>query len=471
MKVTFIYPSLADSSFRTPSKDILMRYIHHGICYLSACAKREGFETELLDLRTFSGWEEFELAVRKKTPIIAAVTLMSPDYSYAMKCVDIIKRAGRDSTVIVGGIHPTIRPDEMAANADIDYIVKGEAELSFVDLLKNIRDGNPSERVIEGKRADINNLPFIDRYLFDCLEYPFDSFLKLPFFTIMAGRGCSYNCKFCAPASKMVHGKGSRRRTVDSVIEELKLLRDKYDMGSFMFHDDCFTEDKGWVLEFCRRYRDAGFAQDFICQTRADIICRNPDMIKALAGCGLKMVMIGFESGNDRVLKFIGKGVTLKQNLKAAGICKSNGIRVWALHMYGLPTETNDEARDTVKMIKRIRPYRASAAFFTPHPGSYLYDYCRTNSLSLIEDHDDFVAVPEEDKPKIKGIDYDFMRKAAVESKAMPLESRITMKLDRMFRQRINRRFLRLYRAMEKENPLMHKLDILGLIKDKYSNA
>jgi len=471
MKVTFVYPSIADCGFKSPYKDILMRYIHHGICYLSACAKKEGFETALLDLRQFSGWEEFEGAVRKSPPLIAAVTLMSPDYSYAMKCVDIVKRAGKNSTVIVGGIHPTIRSEEMAANPGIDYIVKGEGEVSFIELLKNIRDGRPSERIIEGRKAEINDLPFIDRYLFDCLEYPFDSFLKLPFFTIMAGRGCSYNCKFCAPASKLVHGKGSRRRSVTSVIEELKLLRDKYGMGSFMFHDDCFTEDKEWVLEFCGRYRDEDFKQDFICQTRADIICKNPDMIKKLAKSGLRMAMVGFESGNDRVLKFIGKAVTLKQNLTAARICKANGIRIWALHMYGLPTETNDEARDTVRMIKRIRPYRASAAFFTPHPGSYLYDYCKANSLSLIDDHDDFVAVPEEDKPKIKGIDYDFMRKAAVESKALPLESRITMKLDRMFRQRANRKYLRLFRALEKENPLMHKLDILNLIKDKYSNA
>jgi radical SAM superfamily enzyme YgiQ (UPF0313 family) len=232
-----------------------------------------------------------------------------------------------------------------------------------------------------------------------------------------------------------------------------------------MFHDDCFTEDKGWVMEFCGRYRLEGFRQDFICQTRADIICKNPDMIKTLAKAGLRMAMVGFESGNDRVLKFIAKGVTSKQNLRAAGICKANGIRVWALHMYGLPTETNDEALDTVKMIKRIRPYRASAAFFTPHPGSYLYDYCRANSLSLIGDHDDFVAVPEEDKPKIRGVDYVFMRKAAVESKALPIESRITMKLDRMFRQRANRAFLRLFRALEKENPHMRKPDILSLIK------
>lgn len=471
MKVTFIYPSIADSGFKTPSKDTLIRYIHHGVCYLSACAKSAGFETSLIDLRTLTGWDEFSAVIKSDPPRIAAVTIMSPDYSDAMKCIEIVKKISGDSKVIVGGIHPTIRPDEMAANPGIDHIVKGEGEISFIELLKNIRAGKAAPRVIEGLKADIENLPFIDRYLFDCLEYPFDSFLPLPFFTIMAGRGCSYNCKFCAPASKMVHGKGSRRRSVPSVIDEMKMLRGKYGMKSFMFHDDCFTEDKSWVSEFCVRYKEGGFKQPFICQTRSDIICKNPDMIKKLAGIGLKMALIGFESGNDRVLKFIGKAATLKQNLTAAKICKRNGIRVWALHMYGLPTETNKEAMDTVKMIRKIKPYRASAAFFTPHPGSYLYDYCKTNNLSLIDDHDDFVAVPEQDKPKIKGVDYDFLRNAAAESKALPLESRITMKIDRMFRQRKNRRFLRLFREIEAKNPKMHKLDILSLIKTNHPDA
>lgn len=118
--------------------------------------------------------------------------------------------------------------------------------------------------------------------------------------------------------------------------------------------------------------------------------------------------------------------------------------------------------------MRKIRPYRSSAAFFTPHPGSYLYDYCKTNGLSLIDDHDDFVAVPEEDKPKIKGIDYCFMRGAAVESKKLSFKSRLLMRIDKAFGCRKNRRFLRLFRRLEKESPEMHKLDILSMIKSKH---
>lgn len=471
MKITFIYPNLAESGFNIGSCDTLLRYIHHGLAYLSSCALQAGFKTELIELKTLSGWDEFTGRIKNSPVEVAAITIMSPDYNYAMKCIDIIKSVNSSTKVIVGGIHPTIMPEELAANQNIDYVVTGEGELTFVKLLNKIRGGEVPEKILAGEKPDVDKMPFIDRYLFNCLEYPFDFFLPLPFFTVMAGRGCSYNCKFCAPASKMVHGKGARRRKVEDVIEELKLLEEKYGMKSFMFHDDCFTEDKKWVLEFCTAYKNKAFKQNFICQTRADIICKHPDMIKILAKTGLKMALIGFESGNDRVLKFIGKAVTLEQNLLAAKICKRNGIRVWALHMYGLPTETNEEALDTVKMIRSMRPYRSSAAFFTPHPGSYLYQYCKENNLSLVSDHDDFVRIPEEDKPKIKGIDYDFMRKSAIESKRLPVESRILMRFDRIFRNKRNRRFLRLFRQMEKDNPAMHKLDILAKIKKEYPDA
>jgi len=464
MKVTFIYPSLSGCGFSASSDGLLLRPIHQGLCYLSSCIKKAGHETELIELKLLKGWDDFEDRVKRSDIQIAAITIMSPDYPDVVRCVDIIKRINPKTKIVVGGIHPTVMTKEVEANDKIDYIVRGEGESSFVELLDKLASGEAGGRVIEGRGAIVDELPFVDRYLFDCLESPWDFFMPLPYFTIMAGRGCSYNCKFCAPASKMVHGKGSRRRSVKSVIDELKILRDEFGMKSFMFSDDCFTENKTWVFEFCEAYEDLGFDHPFICQTRADIICKNPEMFKKLSGIGLRMALIGFESGNDRILKFIGKGVTAKQNLEAAKICRACGIRIFASYILGLPTETNEEARDTVNMIKKIRPYRAGANFFTPLPGSYLYDYCKEHDLSLIDDHDCLRRVASEDRPKIRGIDHEFIINAVKESQEMPWEVRLLMKTDRIFPNRRNRKFLRSFREMVKGNPGKHKLDILKLM-------
>ena len=188
---------------------------------------------------------------------------------------------------------------------------------------------------------------------------------------------------------------------------ELRYLRDKYQFNSFMFHDDCLTEDRDWVLEFCRAYAEEGFTQPFFCQSRADIIVKNKDMVAEMARVGLKGFFIGFESGSDRVLRFIRKGTKRRQNIAAARICREYDITIWANYMLGIPTETKEEVMETISMLREIDPDYYSPAFYTPHPGSDLYDYCIANDLSLIVDHDSYRRNPDE--AKIKGVDYEWL--------------------------------------------------------------
>ncbi|ODS32789.1 MAG: Radical SAM domain protein [Candidatus Scalindua rubra] len=193
---------------------------------------------------------------------------------------------------------------------------------------------------------------------------------------MMASRGCVYKCTFCSPHTTLVFGKGVRYRTVGSVIDELKVLRDKYNFRSLKFYDYTFTANAKWVREFCDEYMKNGFTQPFICQSRADLICIREDCVKQLSETGLKLMLVGFESGNQRVLDFLKKGTKVEHNLKAAEICKKYGILIGASFMLGIPTETREEALQTVKLAKQMRADFASVSFFTPIPGSSLYDYC-----------------------------------------------------------------------------------------------
>ncbi len=213
-----------------------------------------------------------------------------------------------------------------------------------------------------------------------------------------------------------------RRRSVDNVIQELGQLRVRYDFASFMFHDDCLTEDRQWVLEFCRRYKAEGFRQPFFCQSRADIITLHEDVVAAMASAGLRGYFIGFESGNQRILNFLRKGTTVQRNLDAARVCRKYGLAIWANYMLGMPTETKEEVMDTVEMIRELDPDYYSPAFFTPHPGTDLYDYCVEHDLSLITDYDSYRRNPTE--PKIKGADYEFLAWARDHSQERKLKNR-----------------------------------------------
>jgi len=426
VKVTLVYPGIAGYGFGSLGKGMDAGWVSHGLAHLSSAAKAQGFEVDLIDLRALHGWDEFREEVARRAPRVVGITMMSVDYNPAMESVRLIKEVDPRIVVVVGGPHPTLALDEVAANPAIDYIVTHEGEITFPKLLRAIEEGNPpQERVLVGEAPDLDTLPYPDRELFlqewrkygytlDSPEVPFVEELPPPFLTIIAGRGCKYNCNFCQPAERKIFGRKVRRRSVPNIIGELKELRERYHFASFMFHDDTLTEDRKWVEEFCDAYQAEGFTQPFFCQSRADIIVRHEDLVRRMVEAGLRGYFIGFESGNDRVLRFLRKGTTREMNLQAARICKKYGVKIWANYMLGIPTETKEEVLDTISMLKEIDPDYYSPAFYTPHPGSDLYDYCLEHGLSLITSHDQYRRNPTE--TKIKGQDYEFLKWALQES-------------------------------------------------------
>lgn len=443
MRVLLIYAGIAESGFNVSKNRLRLVWINHGLASLASSAKKCGHEVTLIDMRQIRSWDDFRSEVLRISPEVAGVTMMSVDYTPAMEAIRLIKEIDRNIKTVIGGPHPTLSPEEVADNRDIDYIIQGEGEITFNDLLDKIDKGISYPRISKGEMPDLDSLPFADRDIFQAQEMPIDHFLRIPFVTIIAGRGCLYNCSFCQPAERIIFGPRVRRRSVDNVISELVALRKKIRFQSLMIHDDCLTEDREWVLEFCDKYKRNNFRQPFVCQSRADIICKNTDMVKRMSKAGLVMFLIGFESGNQRVLNFLRKGVTVEENYKANDICKRYGVRVWANYMCGIPTETEEEALDTLRMIKKIKPYRASPAVFTPHPGSDLYRFCVEKDLMLIKDHKDYAR--SSDAPKIKGIDYAFVRTVLEKSREVPLSVKVRRKIDHILERKVKKHILKFF--------------------------
>ena len=434
MKTSLVYPGVAGRGFRSLKQGMDAGWISHGLASLSAAAKAEDFQVDLIDLRALSGWDHFRELLAERDPDVVGVTMMSVDYNPGSRAVAIAKEVNPGIVTVLGGPHVTIALEDALRIPHVDYLVTQEGEVTFPRLLGAIARGEPPpHRVLRGETPDLEAIPYADRDLFldewrkwgydlDSPEVPFVVELPAPFATVIAGRGCLYHCAFCKPGEDYLFGKRTRRRSVANVVGELRMLADRYGIASFMFHDDCLTEDREWVMGFTDAYRGEGLTMPFFCQTRADIIVRHEDMVERMARAGLRGYFIGFESGSNRVLNFIRKGTTSEQNVEAARICRKYGIAVWGNYMMGLPTETKDEVMETVRMVKKIDPDYYSPAFFTPHPGTDLYDYVVEHGLSRITDYDSYRRNPTE--PKIAGQDYEFLKWAMAESqRRKPLNS------------------------------------------------
>ncbi|OGU16578.1 MAG: hypothetical protein A2076_02565 [Geobacteraceae bacterium GWC2_53_11] len=412
MNILLIYPGLIEGF---NSYDRGCNWINHGVGIISTVLKNEGHFITYMDLRKLHNWNEVTSEIRRIEFEMALISVATVDFEPAQKLAEIIKSKNIHIKIMVGGPHPTLMTHQTAEVKSFDYIFTHEAEKTLPSLLHNLHD---IPRIIKGEMPpDLDKLPFVDRALTPTGETPFFAGLAQPYFSITASRGCMYKCSFCQPAERSIFGNIVRKRSVDNILDEIEYLAKNHGMQSFMIHDDCFTQYYSWIEEFCAKKIERGFEQKFVCQSRADIICKRPDLMQKLVDSGLDWVLIGFESGSDRVLDFIKKGTSVEQNLQAARICKELGIKIFANYMFGLPTESRGEMEQTVKMMRRIKPDIFSPSVFTPAPGSELYDYCITHDLNLISTSDAY-SRNVMSGAKIKGVDYNFVKRMVFESES-----------------------------------------------------
>jgi len=373
-------------------------WLDHGAGMTYTAAKSSGADVEFVDMKGLFNFAELKRRLRDFD--LVAFGLKSAYYPLAMNIIKVAKENG--SKVMVAGYHVTAAPKELEENSDIDWIMKGESEITFPEFLKNPDD---YPRSFEGEKPqDLDSLPFMERRVFrepveTCSPWWHDRMVS-----VMTARGCPYNCGFCQPLERNHFGRKIRRRSVDSTIAELLYLKKRHNPQCVVIHDDTFLFHPTWVEEFIEKYPQVGLP--FWAAGRADGICKRPHLVKGLIDIGWEMVSVGFESGSQRLLDIMKKGTTVEQNYESARIVKSFGASIFANYMLGLPGETRADIDATIEMAKVIDAEHPSWAFFAPYPGCELGESCIDMGLSLL-DRTSYHRYPSE--KKVKGVDYDYI--------------------------------------------------------------
>jgi anaerobic magnesium-protoporphyrin IX monomethyl ester cyclase len=385
--------------------DPTMGWHSHGAGILTTVCRNAGLEVDLLSLKYMKDMDEFKAKLHGYD--FVAISVMSCHYPVCLEVLQIAKEQCPGVKTIVGGIGVTVDPESFKSCKDIDYIFYGEGEITLPKLLNN---PDKYEREVHGEVVeDMDSVPFLDRTLFPHpLERNHQVWGPSPMATILTARGCWFNCAFCQPAERNHYGGKVRRMSPKRVLAELHDIVDKYHPLYFCFMDDHFTFDKEWLNEFIKGY--AEIRLPFWAATRADFVCQNPLLFYQLRGVGMEMCSIGFESGSQRILDLVRKGTTVEQNYQAGEIIGKTGSKIYANIMYGFPTETKEEQKDTRRLcihLEQVARTMISPAYFTPYPGNDLGDWCKTEGYSLI----DVNHYTRYGRDKIKGIDYDFLDK------------------------------------------------------------
>jgi len=397
MKVLLINPSQYSVYGGMYSPD----YPPLGLGYIGAVLENANHKVKIIDIDADRITKEKLINILKSfNPSIVGITATTPTFNNAKIIAKVVKKS-IGVPVILGGIHATIAPKNCISSKYIDFVVRGEGENTIVELIDELEknknnfskiDGlvfKKNKKIIYNKpRELIKNLdliPFPARHLFNHQKYTYPDALYHPATPIITSRGCPGLCTYCC--TKLIFSRLPRFRSAKNVVDEIEFLVEKYRVKEIHIWDDNFTLAKKRVFEIYdeikRRHLDLAFA--FPNGMRVDQV--NYQILKTLKKMGTHTIAFGVESGNQRILNRIKKGITLAQIKKAFRLAKSLKIDTWAFFMMGLPSETNQTINDTIDFAKKIDPDVAKFHILTPFPGTEVFEEFFKNGFIIETNH------------------------------------------------------------------------------------
>jgi len=403
MRVLFIYPNL-----------YTQMGFNHGLAALSAVLKEAGHETRLLNLNENlppvpSHEDAWELLC-EWTPELIGFSCLTQQYGSALELARALRtRAELEGVtlppLVVGGIHPTMVPEDVMRDGVWDHVGVGECEDSLLELARRVEAGEIADDVPNflswpggvrpdapvdagwnhnpvGPFPDFPAQPLPDYGLFDTQRI---TDLKDGWFSVMTSRGCPYRCTYClnhrivdtykADLDRKVADLGFFRfRDPEFVVKELKHVLSSHDrVKTFLFDDDLFTQNAEHAIAVCDAMVREGVSVPFVVNSHVKRL--DPRVAEALGRAGCSILKLGIESGSPRVRKQVLKRhMTQRDILDTVASAEEHKLHTSGFLMVGLPTETNEERWETVDLLATTRIGRFRTSFFFPFPGTEGWD-------------------------------------------------------------------------------------------------
>jgi anaerobic magnesium-protoporphyrin IX monomethyl ester cyclase len=375
------------------------RWVPTGLAFLAGALRRAGHQVrvhvrEEQLIRTGLDWPAADAALRdlitEFQPEAIGLSLTTPGVTESAAIAKLAREfLGRAVLIVAGGPHPTALPESLLRDCpDLDAVVVGEGEETLVELLEKGCSANVAGLVFRNGEqlrttpprkppADLDRLAPAATDLFDMGFYTAPSrwmirWLNLAATNIRTSRGCTNRCSFCA--GHLVGGIGLRFHSVDYVVEQVSVAVNQYGVEAIHFEDDTLGGDRDRLAAICDALRRAGLHRRIRWDGCLRVDQVDGDLLTEMKSAGCIQVEYGFESGSDDSLRRLGKHATAELNHRAVELTRKAGLRIFADIMVGLPGETFDDLRDTVRFLRWARPDIISSGRLCPLPGTPIYD-------------------------------------------------------------------------------------------------
>jgi radical SAM superfamily enzyme YgiQ (UPF0313 family) len=346
---------------------IMKPYVPLGILYLTSHLRAQKFEVEVFD-STFKSRNELLQLLKTEKPAVLGVYANLMTRASVLQILKAAKEAGWKT--VAGGPEPAVYAEEYLASG-ADVVVIGEGEITLEELVPLLKSGRldllTQVRGIAFRESNGTvtrtpprpQIPDIDRQPWPCREaVSVERYLETwrthhqaGSISIITARGCPYDCRWCSHA---VFGKTHRRRRPELVVDELEAVLNRYNPDMLWIADDVFTIHHGWLAAFAAEMDRRGIRIPFECISRADRV--NAHVADLLASLRCFRIWIGSESGSQRVLDAMERGVTIEQVQSAVELCKSRGIQTGMFLMWGYEGEELSDIEATVHHVRRTQP-------------------------------------------------------------------------------------------------------------------
>lgn len=371
------------------------------LAYTAAVLEKNYLPVELIDCRPFYISQEELLKKIDENSDLAVLQTSTASINQDLETAKKIKDAFPSIKIALVGSHVSVLDKEiLEANKFIDFAARGEYEYTILDLArgKNPKDilgltfredsniiRNPERPAIE----NLDDLPFPARHFLPMEAYFEPIFKSKRTFRLMGSRGCPFQCTFCLWPQTM-YGRKVRFRNPKMIVDEIEHLINDYQANGLYFEDDTFALIPDRVIEICDEIITRNIKINWSCMGRVDTVTE--EMLKAMKKAGCFMIRYGVESSSQNILNLAKKGITIEQVVRAFNTAKDIGIQTHASYTLGLPGETKETMKATIKFAVNLGSDFAQFGIAMPYPGTELYKEAEKQGWLKAKSWQDFEA-------------------------------------------------------------------------------